>query len=104
MGSQLWKIGAFLVWRIIRKLDNCRKKAQTHKKAQTQLRTEAFQAAHAVVDKASTVGSEDLTGVIAKKKSWGRDFNRRMDILGQRRSRRGSGVSNEAALSPPCAG
>ena len=54
------------------KLDNRRKKAQA------QLRTEAIQATHAVVDKASTVGSEDLTGVIAKKKSWGRDFKGRM--------------------------
>jgi len=47
-------------------------------KAQKRLRSEAFKAAHAVVDKASVVGSEDLTSVIARKKSWGRGFNRRM--------------------------
>lgn len=47
-------------------------------RAQKRLRTEAFRAAHAVVDKASVVGAEDLTSVISRKKSWGRGFNRRM--------------------------
>lgn len=56
-----------------------RKKIDRHReKAQKRLRTEAFRAAHAVVDKASVVGAEDLTSVISRKKSWGRDFNRRM--------------------------
>lgn len=46
-------------------------------KAKAQLRTEAFKAVHAIVDKAAVVGSEDLTSPIAKKSPWKR-VNRRM--------------------------
>jgi hypothetical protein len=58
----------------IKKLDRRRKRTEGR------LRTEAFKAAHAVVDKASTVGSEDLTSRFNRKKSWGRGFNRRMGM------------------------
>lgn len=61
-------------------------------KAQKRLRTQAFKAAHAVVDKASVVGSEDLTSVIARKKSWGPGFNRRMGFWAK-------GVLAEALVS-----
>ena len=44
---------------------------------QKRLRTIAYQAAHAIVDKARIVASEDLTAVIASKHQWKR-FNRRM--------------------------
>jgi transposase len=53
-----------------------RRRQLTHKR----LRTEAFKAAHAVVDKAAVVGAEDLTSVISRTKSWGRGFNRRMGM------------------------
>jgi transposase len=64
--------------RIVR--NNLGKKKQQRRRmlAQKRLRTEAFKAAHAVVDKASVVGAEDLTSVISRTKSWGRGFNRRM--------------------------
>ena len=56
-----------------------KKKLDRHRmETQTQLRTEAFQAAHAVVDKESVVVAEDLTSVIARQKSWGRGFSRCM--------------------------
>ncbi len=42
-----------------------------------QLRTVVFQAAHAIVDKAAVVVSEDLTAPIAKKQVW-KQYNRRM--------------------------
>jgi transposase len=64
--------------RIVR--NNLGEKKQDRRRALTRkrLRTEAFKAAHAVVDKASVVGAEDLTSVISRTKSWGRGFNRRM--------------------------
>jgi hypothetical protein len=46
-------------------------------RAQQQLRTIAFQAAHSLVDKAAVVVSEDLSSPIASKQQWKR-FNRRM--------------------------
>ena len=46
-------------------------------RAQQQLRTIAFQAAHSLVDKAAVLVSEDLTSPIASKQQWKR-FNRRM--------------------------
>ena len=46
-------------------------------KAQKQLQTIAYQAAHSIVDKAAMVASEDLTSPIAKQQPWKR-FNRRM--------------------------
>ena len=46
-------------------------------RTQVQLRGIAFKAAHAIVDKAALVVSEDLTAPIAKKQQW-RGFNRRM--------------------------
>jgi hypothetical protein len=46
-------------------------------RAQKQLRTLAFQAAHSIVDKAAVVASEDLTSPIAAKQHWKR-YNRRM--------------------------
>ncbi|MDR7927246.1 transposase [Acidithiobacillus thiooxidans] len=49
------------------------RKEHTHK----QLRTLAFQSAHAIVDKASVVVSEDLTAPIALQQAWKR-YNRRM--------------------------
>jgi len=67
-----------------RKADNIRahnlgcKKIDARKRlAQTRLRGVAFKAAHAIVDKAAVVVSEDLTSPIAKKRPWKR-FNRRM--------------------------
>ncbi len=56
------------------KLNNLgKKKINARKdKAQKQIRNVAFKAAHAVVDKASTVVSEDLTRPIAKKHPWKR--------------------------------
>ncbi|MDQ2988651.1 MAG: transposase, partial [Pseudomonadota bacterium] len=54
-----------------KKIDARRERAQQH------LKTIAFQAAHAIVDKASVVVSEDLTARIASKQQWKR-FNRRM--------------------------
>jgi transposase len=41
------------------------------------LRTIAFKAAHTIVDKAASVGAEDLTSPIARKQPW-KGFNRRM--------------------------
>jgi hypothetical protein len=46
-------------------------------RAQQQLRTIAYQAAHSIVDKATVVGSEDLTSPIRSKNQW-REYNRRM--------------------------
>lgn len=46
-------------------------------RAQQQLRTIAFQAAHSLVDKAAVVVSEDLSSPIASKQQW-RRFNRKM--------------------------
>jgi IS605 OrfB family transposase len=46
-------------------------------RAQQQLRTIAYQAAHTIVDKAAVVGSEDLTSPIRSKNQW-RQYNRRM--------------------------
>jgi hypothetical protein len=46
-------------------------------RAQQQLRTIAYQAAHSIVDKAAVVGSEDLTSPIRSKSQW-RQYNRRM--------------------------
>lgn len=46
-------------------------------RAQKSLRTIAYQAAHAIVDKATVVACEDLTAVMASKPPWKR-FNRRM--------------------------
>jgi len=67
-----------------RKADNIRthnlgrKKIDARKRlAQTRLRGIAFKAAHAIVDKAAVVVSEDLTSPIPKKHPWKR-FNRRM--------------------------
>lgn len=55
-----------------------RKKIDARKeRAQKQLRTLAFQAAHSIVDKAAVVASEDLTSPIAAKQQWKR-YNRRM--------------------------
>jgi transposase len=54
-----------------------KKLAARRRKAQARLRTDAFKAVHAVVDKANIVGSEDLTSPIARKKPW-KGFNRRM--------------------------
>ena len=53
------------------KLDS--RKDRTHK----HLRTIAFQSAHAIVDKAAVVISEDLTAPIAQKQIW-KQYNRRM--------------------------
>ena len=53
------------------KIDRRKAKAQGH------LRTIAFQSAHALVDKAAVVVSEDLTSPVVKKHQWKR-FNRRM--------------------------
>lgn len=64
--------------RIARNNLGTKKLDRRREKAQKRLRTEAFRAAHVVVDKASVVGAEDLTSVISRKKSWGRGFNRRM--------------------------
>uniref|UniRef100_E6QB82 ORFB of ISCARN12, IS200/Is605 family IS1341 group n=1 Tax=mine drainage metagenome TaxID=410659 RepID=E6QB82_9ZZZZ len=49
------------------------RKDRTHK----QLRTIAFQSAHAIVDKAAVVVSEDLTAFMALQQAWKR-YNRRM--------------------------
>jgi hypothetical protein len=46
-------------------------------RTQRLLRTVAFKAAHAIVDKAATVAAEDLTSPIARKHPW-KGFNRRM--------------------------
>jgi len=46
-------------------------------RTQKRIRTVAFQAVHAVVDKAAVVASEDLTSQFASKHQWAR-FNRRM--------------------------
>ncbi len=46
-------------------------------RAHKQLRTLAFQSAHAIVDKAAVVVSEDLTAPIALQQAWKR-YNRRM--------------------------
>jgi transposase len=46
-------------------------------RAQNRLRNIAYQAAHAIVDKATVVGSEDLTMPIKGKVQW-RKYNRRM--------------------------
>jgi hypothetical protein len=46
-------------------------------RAQQQLRTIAYQAAHSIVDKAAVVGSEDLTSPIRSKNPW-RHYNRHM--------------------------
>jgi IS605 OrfB family transposase len=53
------------------KLEARRDRTQKH------LRTIAYQAAHAIVDKAAVVGSEDLTAPIKGKVQW-RKYNRRM--------------------------
>ena len=49
------------------------------KRTQVRLRNIAFKAAHAVVDKAATIGAEDLTSPIARKKPW-KGYNRRMSF------------------------
>ncbi len=55
-----------------------RKKIEARKaKAQKSLRTIAFKSAHAIIDKAALVVSEDLTQPINKKQQ-GKGFNRRM--------------------------
>jgi len=55
-----------------------RKKIEARRaKTQRRLRNLAFKAAHTIVDKASSVGAEDLTSPIAKKQPW-KGFNRRM--------------------------
>jgi transposase len=55
-----------------------RKKLEARRtRAQKRLRNIAYKAAHSIVDKASTVASEDLTSPIAAKQQWKR-FNRRM--------------------------
>jgi hypothetical protein len=55
-----------------------RKKIEARRaRTQRRLRTLAFKAAHAVVDKAETIGAEDLTSPIAKKQPW-KGYNRRM--------------------------
>ena len=46
--------------------------------AQARLRTIAYKSVHAVVDKTSVVVAEDLSSPISRKKSFGRDYNRRM--------------------------
>jgi IS605 OrfB family transposase len=46
-------------------------------RAQTRLRTIAYQAAHTIVDKAAVVGSEDLTFPVRGMVQW-RNYNRRM--------------------------
>jgi hypothetical protein len=62
----------------IRQCNLGRKKIDARKeRAQKQLRTLAFQAAHSIVDKAAVVASEDLTSPIAAKHQWKR-YNRRM--------------------------
>lgn len=64
--------------RIVKNNLGTKKLDRRREKAQKQLRTEAFKAAHAVMDKASAVGAEDLTSVISRTKPWGRGFNRKM--------------------------
>ena len=55
-----------------------RKKIEARRaRTQRRLRTLAFKAAHAIVDKAASVGAEDLTSPIAKKQPW-KGYNRRM--------------------------
>jgi hypothetical protein len=55
-----------------------RKKIEARRaRTQRRLRNLAFKAAHTIVDKASSVGAEDLTSPIAKKQPW-KGFNRRM--------------------------
>jgi hypothetical protein len=54
-----------------------KKQVNRRRKTKAHLRTVAFKAVHAVVDKAAIVGSEDLTSPIARKKPW-KGFNRRM--------------------------
>ena len=55
-----------------------RKKIDARREStQKKLRTVAYQSAHAIVDKAAVVVSEDLTSPIAKKQPW-KKFNRRM--------------------------
>ena len=55
-----------------------RKKIDARKqRAQKQLRSIAFESAHAIVDKAAVVVSEDLSSPIAAKAQW-RRYNRRM--------------------------
>jgi hypothetical protein len=55
-----------------------RKKNDARKETtQNRLRNISYQSAHAIVDKAAIVASEDLTAVIASKHQWKR-FNRRM--------------------------
>lgn len=62
----------------IRQCNLGRKKIDARKeRAQKQLRTLAFEAAHSIVDKAAVVVSEDLTSPIATKQQW-RRYNRRM--------------------------
>lgn len=46
-------------------------------RTQQHLRTIAYQGAHAIVDKADVIGSEDLTSPIRGKNQW-RNYNRRM--------------------------
>jgi hypothetical protein len=62
----------------IRKNNLGRKKLNARRnRAQAQIRTIAYQAAHAVVDKAKKVVSEDLTSPISSNDKW-RQYNRRM--------------------------
>lgn len=55
----------------------CVKLTGRRDRAQQQLRTIAYQAAHSILDKAAVVGSEDLTSPIKSKNQW-RQYNRRM--------------------------
>jgi transposase len=54
-----------------------KKIAARRERTQRRLRTIAFKAAHTIVDKAASVGAEDLTSPIARKQPW-KGFNRRM--------------------------
>ena len=77
-------------------------------KTRKQLRNAAYQSAHAIVDKAALVVSEDLTAPIASKEPW-RRFNRRMSswakgvcqpCTGKRRLHVANGLANGLAQRP----
>ena len=55
-----------------------KKREQQNRIIRQQIRGHCFQAAHSVVDKASTVVAEDLTSSIPKKNNW-KQFNRLMN-------------------------
>jgi hypothetical protein len=54
-----------------------RKLFARRKRTQVRLRNIAFKAAHVLVDKAATIGAEDLTSPIARRTPW-KGYNRRM--------------------------